>query len=488
MKGKSNGKKSKLILVLAVCILVVAVVVSTIIIINSGKKDSISSVVTVYDEKANITAIYKDEEIIGTVDGMAITQRNLSDSAYYITDENSTLYYIKGGKIKQIGENLSLITIANNDQTALVQNEAGVLYRYNGSKLEAITEKIIEYAAISGDGKSFAYSYAGDSYVGKKPGKETKVEDVMVTYISDDGKYYYGITANIDEDMDLYTNFYLDEAFYGLESFELYLINKNGEKKIINDEVQSIQGLNSDGTEIMYTTEDGSFITVSGKDTYKLTDKNIGYMGNGNERYGYGHYKVIESFVDSLWVLRDDEGYTACCYISEEYEAQVIAEDCERILDIDKDYSKVLYVSMDAELRLAEIQKNSKPRTIAEAVVEGKLSQDGEHIYYVNIDENMEFHYVDKSFKDSKIMKLGTYGGIYIAGDGCYVVGDEPMYAVGSDIVPLGDEKYGCQLLFDDVNEKAYKLVETKIYVLDGAEGNALKGTYDKLLFGEVIK
>lgn len=485
MKANDIKKKGILLKITVGAVAAIVIVIAALLGISSMSDKGVASVIAVYDEARNETTIYKNQKVIGTVEGMTISSRNMSDSVYYITNDNSTVYFINGKKIKTVGENLSVITIANNAKDALLVNEAGILYRYNGKKLEVITDKKVQHATISGDGKTYAYYTNGNSYFGTKPGKETKVEDVIVSYISDDAEYIYGVSTKLAEYLDLYDTFYMSEAVYSKDFFELYLVNKNGKAEVICEDTDSINGLNADGSEIIYTAEDGSYITVNGKDTYKLSDKYIGYMTCADKRYGYGHFKMVDSFTESAWTISNYVDYHGCCFISDEFKAEEIDDDCEMILGVDAAFKKILYLTTEVELRLADIKKDGEVKKLASDVVDGRISDDGEHIYYVNFADEMELHYVDKELKDSKIETFGYYGGVYVVGTGCYLTTEELFYVEGHNKKEV--ELRG-NFFVDEATATAYNMDENNIFVLDGANEKKLNGEYEKLVFSEFVQ
>ncbi len=485
-------KKSKLVKIVVGIFVLVIIVLLVVLGMKLFSTEEISSVVTVYDEEKNVTTVYKNEKVIANINGMTITNRNMSDSVYYITDEDSKVYYLKENKMKQVGEKLSLITIASQSGAALLLNENGSLCRYTGSRLEKITDEDIEFAVISGDGETYAYYVDGTSYFGKKAGKEKEVKDTMITYMSSDGEIMYGISFDegsllSDEEFndDYYDVFYWNEALYPTNDIELFLIDKKGNKKAIDEAVTAVKGLNMDGTEIAYTTEDGSYIMVNGKDTYKVSDLYFGYTRYAGNQFAYGHYNVVESFKDSLWSMSDYEKYNTCCYISDDYKAVVIAEDCDYILDVDSELSKVLYCSTNVELCLADVKENADVKILSKDVIDGKISADGEHIYYVSFEDKMELHYVDKAYKDSKLKTFDYYGGIYVVGNGCYLNNEEAYYFEGEEMNKI---KSRVSLFVDEVAKKAYNMDEDKLYALDGAKEKALKGEYKLLSFYEIVQ
>ena len=74
-------------------------------------------------------------------------------------------------------------------------------------------------------------------------GDEKRFENVVISHISTDGELVYA-TKNVSD-----------------SEYELLILD-NGKFKSIEEKALNIVGINSIGTELMYTTADGTFVYV----------------------------------------------------------------------------------------------------------------------------------------------------------------------------------------------------------------------------------
>ncbi len=482
IKEKKNFDKRKIIVI---TLIVVALIIACVLIIrNLGEKEQ-KSIFCLYDEEQDITAVYIDEKKIGTIEGQfSSLDRNMNDTGVYLTDDESTLYCIGKNKINRIGENLSLVTIANFSKEALVLDDEENLYRCNGKKIEKITDKNIEFAAISGDGKTYSYYSEGTSYMGKKPGKETMVEDVVITYISKNAKTIYALSLDASVDENLWEKMYYYYCFYSKTSFDLYSVDKNGDKTLIKEDLSTIDGLNADGTEIMFSTDTETYVSVDGGKATKVSDyivQSINY--ENSENISYGHFNKVDSFKDTICIAYDEDMNSYACLISSGYKAEIIVHNCSTILDVDGELKEIIYLDDEASMYYAEVEKDAKEELISESVIDGKMSSDGEHIYYVNIGDGMELHYLDDDLKDTKVTEFEDYWSITVVGDVCYLETDETFYVKNEDYNKIDEEGH---LFFDSVTQNVYWNSYTSVSKLDGKDFVKLKGEYKSISSYEV--
>lgn len=470
-----NKKK---VVVIGICVAVIAAVIIGFVAAKMLISTDRDSVFCIYDDEQDITAVYRNEKLIGTISGQFVAfERNMNDTGVYLTDDESTLYFVSGSKITKIGEELSLVTIANFSKEALVLDKNEALYFCNGKKLERITDEPVSYATISGDGKTYAYYMGGDSYFGTKPGKETKVEDMVIGYVSKDADLMYGFT--LTEEVNLWKEMYYYFSYISEENFELYAISKDGEQTAISEEVSSIDGLNRDGTEIVFSKADGTYISVNGDESIKLSDNIIQSINyNDSEYVSYGHFNDVESVRDAVCVFADEEYNFMACYISDKYKATKIVDDCATVLDIDTDSTCFVYLNVEAGMCYAEIEKESKPIEIAENVMDGKMSPDGKHIYYTCIGDMMEIHYVDSDFKDVKVDEFENYWAINVVGEVCYLE-TNATYLVNKD--EIKEIKEDGSLFYDYIGQTIYWQTGTKVSKIEEDKFVALKGEYKNI-------
>lgn len=459
-KTKFSKKNIKGIIAIAAAVVVVILVVKLIAGIFSGSSDS---VVKVYDSETEETTIYLNDKKIDTVEGNAEVYTNMDKSAFYIAAEGD-VYCLKGNKLKKVLDDCSQVTVANHDKSALLIDEDGVLSRYNGSKLEEISDDDVISAVISGDGKSYAYvTYNDDydmvSYAGKKAGKETKVKDVAISYISDNGKYMYAV----DED---------DNLVY---------VNQKGDKDTIVKGQGDIIGFNEDGTEVMFAQDGKTYVSVKGKDKEKVA--------NGVVYYVYTEKKSgvkmndtypVKSFKKSLVLISEDDGYNVSL-LSGKYEAEEVIDGVSRVYGVNDDLSRIYY-SDGGDLCYAKVKKNSEGKELAKDVYGARVSDDGKYIYFINDDD--ELCYIKGTGKE-KVIEKDTDISLYASGscvsDGVLYASDEDgekyYYVKGKKVQKLDVDS----LAYDRENDTVYGYTEDEAYVIKGKKLKPLKGDYEKI-------
>ena len=480
-----KGLNKKWIEIIAL-VAVVAIVACVLIVRGLSKKEQ-GSVFCIYDEEQNITAVYINEKLVDTIEGQFSSfERNMNDTGLYLTDDESTLYYVSNSKINKIGEKLTLITIANFSKEALVLDEDGNLCLCNGKGIEVITDKDVSFATISGNGKTYAFSSEGDSYFGKKPGKEKKVSDVVIAYISNDAKCMYALSMDDSTEENLWEKMYYYYCYYSQTTFDLYHVDKKGNKELVKEDLATIDGLNADGTEIMFSTDTETYVCVNGGSATKVSDNVVQSINYENsENISYGHFNAIDSFKDSICIFYDDDMNSFACRITNGYKAENIVENCATVMDVDSKLSKFIYLNDEAEMYYAKVEKDADAKCISESVIDGKMSLDGEHIYYVTIGESMELHYVDKDMQDEMVKEFDDYWAITVVNDECYLETDETYYVSGVDCSKIEEEGY---LFLDSITQTVYWNGYESINKLEAGKLVKLKGDYNSISSYDVAK
>ncbi len=375
------SKKVKYVLLL---IIVGILVVISVMFVKKKYFDKMDSVISIYDEDKNKSSIYVNSKYVGEVEGEITIENNMNNSSYYLCSDEA-VYFMNNEKIEEVGKGIELVAIANNSSEALLVNgEYSELYMYKASKLEVIAEESINMASISGDGKTYAYTTSEAAYVGSEPGKEVKVSDVVISHISDKGDYIYGVR---------YTNAE-DES----TKFDLLLIDDAGKTNVISENVTSINGLNATGTEIMYSTAEGTFVCIEGKESKKITDGQVySIYYYDNEKSAYGDFWSIDTLKNVVCEVINDTGDSnerAICLISKEYVAEEIVTNCYEFLSINDKMSKVYYMDKENTLYCVNTKKGATAEKLAENVDFARVSPNGKHVYFVreDIDFSILYH------------------------------------------------------------------------------------------------
>lgn len=457
---KATNKNVKGIIGIVAAIVVVILVVKLLAAVFAGKPDNL---ITVYDSEKEETAVYLNQKLIGTVDGEADVITNMDKSAFYLMscpeDESTyTVYYVKGSKLVEVADKCEEVVVANHAKTALLIDEDSALSMYNGSKLTEIEDEDVLSAAISGDGKYYAYNtYDDNAYIGNKPGKETKVKDVSIYYISENGKYMYGRD---------------DEG-------KLVCVNKKGEKDKIGPSSASILGLNNDGTELLFTDDGKTYISVKGKEKKKICSDELDgiIQKKSDESYANGFY-TADSFKKAIAYRYNDDGDYTIYKLAGNYEAEKILKNLGMICGVNEDATALIYLE-DGDLCYTKIKKNAKSKELAEDVRKAWTSDDCKTTYFYNDDDEL---YRIKGTGKAKLVnddiELSSAG--IVIDDVLYVLDSdyEDWYYIKnkkSEVLDVEDISY------DDITGNVYAYSDDAVYQVNGKKLKELKGDFDEI-------
>lgn len=447
---KVSKKNIKMIAGIAVAVIAVIIVVKLVAGLFGGSKDTL---VRVYDSDAGKSTLYLNNKKIETIKGNADIYTNIDKSAFYVV-ANQDAYYVKGKKLEKILSDCSSVKVAAHGKAAILQ-EGDTVYRYTGSKLEELADgDYVSYVAISGDGKSYAYTICDDdddyiSYVGTKAGKDNKVKDVEIFAISNDGKYFYGIDTDRN----------------------LILVDKKGNDEVLEKDVDDYIGLNSDGTELMFVKDGKTYVSVKGKEKQKVSGSEVySVLIKGENTYGNDYYPV-KSFKKAIVVMSGE-----VAVLSNKYEAETIV-DLDRFYGITDDLSAVYY-SDGGDLYYAKAKKNAKGKKLAEDVKQFAMSNDGKNIYYINEDD--ELCYIKgngkaKVIDDDPDVSL-SYA--YVSGSNLYAADDDTWYCIkGKKSQKLKVDG----LTYSSSSDAVYAYKDEEAYIVKGSSLKPLKGDFKEI-------
>lgn len=454
---KKHGKAVIGIVATVVVVLLLAKIITGIF---SQSKDSL---LKVYDSEKDESSLYLNGKHVDTLEGTVTIYRNMEEGTFYLLSSDGDAYYLNGRKLKEVMNDCEEILVANQDKNALLLNEDGELYRYNGSKLEEICDENVVYAAISGDGKYYSYTTINDedsyeSYIGNKAGKETKVEDCLVVACSENGKYFYGR----DEDQNL------------------IVVNRKGEKDTIAKDVDTLVGLNEDGTELMYVKDGGTYVVKNGDKKEKVSDDTVlRIYAEGNGQQSSGGFYPVKSFKKTIVFMQDSEDETySVCKLSGSYEAEEIVEDISYLCGL-KDNLSGFYYMDGSDLYYTSAKEDAEGKKLAEDVTGCFASYDGKDVYYMTEDE--ELCYIKGSGK-AKVLdenaEYSTYTGYNI--DGVLYIEDQDgdwYYVKGKNAQKLKVEA----IRVDSQNNKVYGYKDEELYEINGKKLKPIKGDFESV-------
>lgn len=443
-----------------------------------GPKDN---VIAVCDEDESDHTIYLNSKKIGTVSGTARIYNNMDRSAFYIIDRASTAWYIKGETLVEIMKDCKQIAVANHDKTALLIDDNNCLFRYNGSKLEKITEKEVYNIAVSGNGNYYSYTVSNgneyDSYIGKEPEKEEKVSSIKIFAISEKGEYFYGL---------------------GRKN-HLQCINRKGEAQDLADNVSVNNGtsimLNENGTEIMFVADDTTYIFIKGKTKRKVADCAISSVYGKETGNDFSYMEDLNCIFYPVDTFKKSVGYGSngrnrtVRLISSSYTAEEIVKNVSEFYGTDKKVSKIYYEKSGA-IYSADAKEDAKEKRLtkeADEVIRGYFSKSREDIYFITQDsrighvkENGETQYADIEInKDSCQVICKMKDNLYIQSHNKF------FYINDRKAKELKNVKGIC---YDELSGKIYAYTKKQVYELKNGNMKKLKEDFNKIIYVYITK
>lgn len=417
--------------------IVVAVIVIAVIIASAFGGGSpfgfISdgSILFQYSEATEETACIAGGKIVASFDGYASsTAYSLDRSAAAVLSSDETLYAVTGKGMAKVSDDVYDFVISN-DGTGIAYitdydyyESSGALYLYNVKS--ASSEKIASaalYPAISPDGKTVAYigdidgddSFKGYVSVnGKTP--ELIKSNVLPMAVADGGKYLYYCK--------------MESLFYYAGSGDLYVKKGGNETKLASGYyLYSTACFNKDYSQILYSSDDKTYISVNGGEKTKLFNEgsfSLVYPANASVKYSFSgsvaHVYDIDGFAQKTVVASN-----GIYYIDKGYEASRVTSSYYYYF-ISDDGNTLLYTKSGKLYKVDDLKKSTDGKAITggDEIYSFTADSSCAKIYYLNYDD--ELYYQKGSSAAKKIaddVESFTLGG---DGSTLYFVSDEILY------------------------------------------------------------
>lgn len=479
--------------------------------------NKIGDIMYVYDSENCQSFIYINDKLIGQIDGEASFEKNMDNTCCYLYTQHiggccydnggkDAVYYLKGNDLVLVGENMTLVSVATHSKEALLVDENDFLYRFDGKNLEQLTDSYIENAAISGNGKYYAYYANGKSHFGKKPERETIVNDVMICYISNDAECIYGLersenTGYYDINLgQLGSNYFLFK-----DKPDMYIVDKNGDMKLIAEGVTNVACLNANGKSIMYTTDEGTFVSKNGTKSIQISEKQAtsAHFNVENKNWVdiFGPFKSFDGVIcrlegkndlDTIGFIEDDLSIK-----------EIISEESMYIVDVNHKNNKVLYKVHDSNGDYNYYIMDVKNETCS-LVVDSETSMscmdvESEYFYYFDgdinknnvgvVNFNCSLYYCDTKLNEGTVN--GTFGDvkdIISYKDGCFVKDAEGVHYVEGKHVEKLDDFDGIVGFFkSDKDDTMYAYDENNVYKVKRFKLKKLEGEFENINFGVAV-
>ncbi|MCQ2494163.1 MAG: DUF5050 domain-containing protein, partial [Lachnospiraceae bacterium] len=343
-----------------------------------------------YDTEDEVTHfVYGDTVLKDTVPSTAYFCGYSMDEtvaiAYNEDGDDSEYYMITSkGKITSLGEDLYDVVISQDGSTIAYIDEDDTLFTYqvsNGSKTK-IAEDVVT-VVLSPSGKALAYVVDDDDdykmyvYSNKKETELSKNADPIG--LTDDCKYIY---------------------YYDDHKNALYVTNLKDDSNKIDSDCDGTFVFNKDHTQLMYTTDNGLFVTVKGGDKQKVSSKSYlpVYIGIYANQYAYldnngGAYTFnIASLNNQYYVLGD-----SLIFVDKKWSSDKVINNVDDI-EFSKDLKTVYYTNDNGTLYTCKLDGKYDSTKIKSDVTSFSMTNDGTSVYYIVDNDSL---YYQKAKGDS---------------------------------------------------------------------------------------
>ncbi|MDR1330237.1 MAG: zinc ribbon domain-containing protein [Oscillospiraceae bacterium] len=395
--GKTGaGKLKKLIvpvMILAVVMIAASVVFNAF---KPSKYETVKGVIFIWQDDDEVV-IEPSGESKTKIDGVLVSQLRSFDgtkAALLINEDGTgssynsdgyTLYHVSD-KVNRITDgvydaklSLSGDGIAFTKEVDYSANE-GELYLWINGNVNEITSPLIgaHFAAnigycISPDGRTVAFTYVGldgEDIIGAYPYYSTKLngavhgDDVQLVAIADDAKYVY---------------YNKNSAFYVMKGSD-----DNSKQKLGENVYQYY--FNSDLSQIVYTSDEKSYISRNGGEKQSLSGS-VGYflMPRGTSQHDY--VIGISSFADTFF--HSGGNSAGITRINAKFEASSVARD--RNINgavLADDGRTIIYSKSGGLYKIDGLKENADTVELVDGDVDGFIvTKDGSTIYFNSYNE-----------------------------------------------------------------------------------------------------
>lgn len=476
---------------------------------KSGKKDymaiSDKSVLDVYMEEGSRFAYFVDGKKLA-VDDMNLlsdTYQSQDMTVFCYWNEDDELVVIKNGKVIKTGiDEAKGIKISSCGDTLVYFSdceqkkykdktsgyeyegtiEVGTLHLYYIKKNKDVTvaeEVVVSSAVLSPNGETVAYvadydatdDFKGYYSVGGK--KEVEVgKEKRVFAIADKGAYVY----------------YMDVD-------RLYVQKKKKDEEKLAGDIYSVKAyVNADCSELLFTNDGKTYITVNGKEKQKVSGNVLNkiLLNNdaatssqkvrGEQGYVTVNYTGVESLTEQLY-------YTdvySIVYLKDDYETERVASYAESFV-VSDDGESMVYVNGNSVVKVTDFEKNGTNKDLNSDEDARAVYADGDLKYVYFLNDQKELYYI-KGKKEVKIADDVTSVTMSADGEFCYYVVEKEKFfyskkgGKGKELYREDDARITCESdygisvasITEDSTETIYRLDGKKMEVIMSYEASML--------------
>ena len=402
--GKFSWKswKSKIIPVAAV-LLVLILIVAIINAARPGKYTEIKNNAVFLPLKDEAVAFFDKKKAVKIDDTNLSGTVNLQNTAIIYTNSDKELFYLGSNdkSPKKIASDVTTKVFSENGKMIYYMADTELYSVSTGSTKPKKIDSDVTSFIVSPDGKTAAYMKDGEVYVnkGKAEKKDLSEENgVALRAVSNGGKYLY-----YDKEGKLY-------VMKGKESVSL------GE--LSNSNVT----FNADKSQVLYNKENGTYLSINGKDGEKVISKNYSSVVTPALST-----RIVKDFQNAL-VMADSGLYN----IGKNTEkTKKILSNIEGSGYLSKDGKRFIYKKGDSIYLLTKFNdENAEPKELnrdVKDIVNYTTNPDAKKVCFINADE--ELYYVNGTSKPKKVTDDVT--SLYASFDkkSFYTIKDDELYA-----------------------------------------------------------
>lgn len=375
-------------------------VIAAVIVFAAGKVVATgmnsSSGADISSKTASITQYYKPgREIYGLLKNGADTGEtivsgwdhlypdgsSLDGSVAAFTDWYKNILYIYiGAKMQVVEDAYSYVMSSDGTRLAVIDQDGALTYYncFNWRKARVADNVSEKGLTMSPNGSALTYTvYDSDrdeyvSYVFKGGSSRQLGRQLVPIGIADMEKYIYCI--NYDDN-------------------GLYVLNSKGKSTKLADDVGSEFLFNRDLSQLIFSSEDSVYVTVSGKEKVRLSGSDMylrlaspaaSMSRDQTGSYYYYSYDITTYGVSSLAGKFYAADGDRLIYINKKWEPVMVADGISSsVFAISKDGGAICYVR-NGQLYKVTAKTVSDPVFIADGAAAVQLTSDGKDVYYVD--------------------------------------------------------------------------------------------------------
>lgn len=431
-----------MISIIAAVIVLIGIVAAVTILCKT--KIGIKENIVCMDGIPDNTYILNDGKIVEKLPDASDTHIYSMDmhSGAVLTSDNTLYFFDKNGakKISSDADNYSPLLISANGASVLYVKD-NILYLYNA--LENKSDRIVEEPndfTLSPDGKSILYSVYNsknetEGYIWNN-GETTKLDGsrgISSIAIANNAKYAYYTKLNDDY------------------SSSLYVYSGNDSIKLSSNCYFYSFMLNYNCSEILYQTDNGTFISEKGTDAQKVSAAYLSALISpysaeiGSSQYIYD----IDSFKNKAFISYDSNKYTQDIrYITCEqkvWDSEKIATDISSA-NTSTDLRSMIYLKNNKLYYIKDIRNGSNGSVELADDIQTFISTKDLSFCYT-VDEDKTLYYVDEkgSKKISDDIDIDNYGNAY------GINSEENIFFISDDVLYTAYKKGAREKISDNV-------------------------------------